>query len=110
MEQESISDTIKNLDSKLDRLSGKMKDREKEIDELNDAKSELEARIRVLESEDFEKIKKDLYSTISKIEVFESHHDENKEKWNMALNFIVQLVWVSMAAFMLTKLGLQAPL
>ena len=41
-------------------------------------------------------------------ESFESAHDENKEKWNMALNFVVQLLWVATAAFVLAKLGLSS--
>jgi chromosome segregation ATPase len=104
--QESDSKII----DKLKTITKKNADLEKEIKNINNLKYELEARLKVLESEDLEKIKHDFYKIESKLQTFESQHDDRKEKWNMLFNFAIQLIWVSMAAWLLTKLGLQAPL
>jgi chromosome segregation ATPase len=112
-----ITNSIKALqeaDSKLmDRtrqLSRLISDLDKELCQVKEYKHELDARIRVLEAEDVDDLKQEVYRLESKINAFETQHDDSKEKWRVAINFIVQLVWVSMAAWLLLKLGLQAPL
>ena len=106
--------TLKESDSKiiekLKTITKKNLDLEKEIKNLSTLKYELDARIKVLEAEDFENLKHDFYKLESKLQNFENQHDDRKEKWNTLINFVVQLIWVSMAAWLLAKLGLQAPL
>jgi hypothetical protein len=91
-------------------LSKRISEMDRGLRSLEMTSHDLEARVRVLESSDVERFKQDLYKLESKINLFESDHDDRKENWRMAANFIVQLLWVSMAAWLLTKLGLQAPL
>lgn len=95
---------------RLSNLIRKNSNLEKEIENLNKSRYEIEARLRVLESEDFEKIKHEVYRMESTLQKFESQHDDRKQNLNTIINFIVQLAWVSMAAWLLTKLGLQPPL
>ena len=121
MENDSNSANLKGLIAELkesdlrtiERLKNLIKknsDFEKEMENLNKSKYEIEARLRVLESEDIEKIKHEMYRMESVLQKFESRHDDRRQNWNTAINFMVQLAWVSMAAWMLTKLGLQPPL
>jgi tRNA G10 N-methylase Trm11 len=92
---------------KIKNLIKKNLDLEKEIKDLNKIKYDFETRLKLLESE----IEKhDFYKLENSIEKFESQHDDRKQKWNSAINFMVQLAWVSMAAWLLTRLGLQPPL
>lgn len=92
---------------KLRNVSKKNIDLEKEIKDLNKSKYEIDTRLKILESE----IQKhDFYKIENTIEKFESQHDDRKQKWSMIINFVVQLAWISMAAWLLTKLGLQPPL
>jgi chromosome segregation ATPase len=116
-DKSEITSSIKALqevDSKLmDRtkqLSRQMSDLNKEFGQINEYKHDLDARIRVLESEDVEGLRQEVYRLDSKINAFETQHDDSKEKWRVAMNFVIQLAWVSMAAWLLLKLGLQAPL
>jgi hypothetical protein len=69
----------------------KIKSLEESVRDLRDSVRGIEARAWRLEG---------------RAESFESAHDDNKEKWNMALNFVVQLLWVATASFVLAKLGL----
>lgn len=76
------------LESKDSRfLDGKIMESEKEIDLLDKTVSVLEKRIITLES-----------ST-----------GQNQDRWNRIMNFAIQLVWVVLAAWLLTKLNLQPP-
>lgn len=102
-EELMLLDKIKDISKKYANLQEK-------VEELTEFKNDVKARIRVLETLDIDRIKQDLYKIDSKVASFESDHDERKEKIKMVLNFVVQLIWVSMAAWLLTKLGLQPPL
>lgn len=95
---------------KLNHLYRMVSDLESEMKELVIQRQDLDARMRVLEAEDMVRLRQDFYRLESKMSSFESDHDNRKENWRMVLNFVVQLLWVSMAAWLLTKLGLQAPL
>jgi chromosome segregation ATPase len=106
----SLKDSIDKAMDKAKSIAKRISEIEREIDDLMRSKHDLEARVRTLESEDIEVVKKHLYEIDSKVRSFESDHDKRRQSWNMALNFFVQLVWVSMAAWLLTKLGLQGPL
>lgn len=95
---------------RLRSLSKRISELDRQFRSLEAMGHDLEARMRVLESADMEKFKQDLYKLESKMNSFESDHDDRKENWRMVINFVIQLIWVSMAAWLLTKLGLQAPL
>lgn len=73
---------------RLKSLSKRTLETEKELKELKELKHELKIKIQELEKQ----------------------HDQNSEKWRRLIDFSVQLIWVAMAAWLLTKLGLQAPL
>lgn len=91
----------------LEVLLKKIKEsEEKQLEIIN----KLQIRLSIIESNNLEDLKKDICHLNSKVKMFESEHDNRKEKWQMGLNFLVQLIWVAMAAWLLTKLGLQPPL
>lgn len=91
-------------------LSKKISELDRQFRSLETIVHDLDARMRVLESADMERFRQDLYKLESKMNSFESDHDKRKENWRIVTNFIIQLIWVGMAAWLLTKLGLQAPL
>ena len=106
----SIKESIDKAMDKARSIAKRISEMEREIDDLMRSKHDLEARVKTLESEDIDSVKKQLYEIDSKVRSFESDHDKRRQSWNMVLNFFVQLLWVSMAAWLLTKLGLQGPL
>lgn len=75
----------------------------------SDFNSNAEVKIKILESE-LNSISNKFIEIDKRLRIFEFNHDNRKEKWNLAINFIIQLIWVAMAAFLLSKLGLQPPL
>jgi len=104
------NDVIKSLREADSKMMEKTKSLAREVRDMSSSWHDIEARMRVLESKDFEEIRNSLYGIESRIKSLESQHDDRKEKWQIVINFMVQLIWVSMAAWVLTKLGLQGPL
>jgi len=104
-----IAESVRRLQDKYRNIFKKMSEHERDHRRMLEQKADLETRLRVLES--YESKLEDEISDIDKrLRNFELTHDKRKENWNMVVNFVIQLVWVAMAAFMLSKLGLQAPL
>lgn len=90
----------------LEVLQERARSLEASVRDMRDSVKSLESRVRELEAHGIEPLRQQLWRLEGKADSFESAHDENKEKWNMALNFIVQLMWVITASFVLAKLGL----
>lgn len=110
--EEDISDVqeaVARLLEKVKALSKRMSEFEKETRQFSDIKANSDVRLKILEST-IQRLSDDLSDMGGRLKMFEMSHDSRKERWNAIVNFVVQLAWVSMAAFLLTKLGLQAPL
>jgi predicted nuclease with TOPRIM domain len=106
----SGNDILKSLRETDSRIIEKTKGLAREVRDISGSLHELEARMRVLESKDFEEVRNSLYGMESRMKSLEAQHNDRKEKWQIVINFVVQLIWVSMAAWVLTRLGLQGPL
>jgi chromosome segregation ATPase len=71
----------------LDHKGEGDKNHERKIDDLQVAVNQIERKIDKLEGE----------------------QGNSNDRWNKIAGFVIQLVWVILAAYMLTKLNLQAP-
>lgn len=116
MNQENREEDISDIQDLVSRLLEKSRSMSKKISELerderqaSDFKANAEVRIKLIESER-DRFSDQISDLDRRLRIFELNHDNRKERWNAAFNFVIQLLWVSMAAFLLTKLGLQAPL
>ena len=116
-EKDSNLDKIKLLEESYIKISDKNKFLLKKVEQihnktidLHEKINQLETNIKILESVDFDELKQNLNEIHSKVRVMEITHGNRSENWKRVLDFLVQLLWVSMAAYLLTKLGLQAPL
>lgn len=50
------------------------------------------------------------YQNAADIQILQSQSQQNEGRWKSAFGFIIQIVWVILAAYLLFKLGIQAPL
>lgn len=118
-----LEQTSKNI-QKLFDLSTRIDERVKTIQERQEAlderiekvvqkNSELMQKIAVLESKQGEfgldEFKKEIVVIDKRLASVEDASDQTQARWNRLLTFIIQLVWVILAAWMLLKLNLQAP-
>lgn len=106
----TLQDSNSRLLDKVKSLARNNSEFEQELKKLVEYKHDLEARVRIMEAVDFEEIKYQIHKLNSDVESLRLKNDDNKEKFKKVFDFIIQLAWVSMAAWLLTKLGLQAPL
>jgi len=56
-----------------------------------------------------DKIKEELHALELKLQSLEIAHGGFEQKWKTIINFVLQVIWVVMAAYILLKLGLQGP-
>lgn len=77
---------------------------------IKDRMVEMELRMRQIETKEIGLLKERVHSIDARVDAFDSARDDSKQKWSLALNFIVQLMWVVTASFVLAKLGLQMEL
>lgn len=99
-----IDERVKNLITRSDTHDTK-------VSEILFAQKDIEGRIRVLES----KIEKNddsnnqLNMLSSRVQTIEISHTGHSNVWKTVINFVVQLSLILVAAYILYKLGLQAP-
>lgn len=89
---EAVRERIKSLQESLDEVKGRIKD--------------VDKRMRSLESDEVSQIRKSIYRLQNEVDTFKSERAGTKEKWGIAMNFVVQLIWVVIAAYTLHKLGI----
>lgn len=75
----------------MDVVNEKVKHLSNCVDDLKESLKELERRTRGIENN---------------VSNFKTVHDDRQEKTKMILNFLVQLIWVIIASYILTKLGI----
>lgn len=76
------------------------------VSELKERLKDLERRVREVETEGMDRLNRSIYALENQVSNFRTADTVRKEKWNMMLNFVVQLVWVVMAAYLLSKLDI----
>lgn len=121
-----LSQTSENI-QKLFELSTRIDERVKEIqnkqagfherlEKVISGHQEMLQKVAVLESkdgaaliEDVDECKKEITSLDKRLAVVEGSTNRNKDRWNRIFTFVIQLVWVLLAAWLLVSLNLQAP-
>ena len=73
-------------------------------------------KIVVLESRDVKyfdsklsECEREISSMHKRLGTVEASSGQNQDRWNKIMSFVIQLVWVILAAWLLMKLNLQAP-
>ena len=100
-----IDERVKSIQSKQDRI-------DLQINDVINQYIQLMQKIAVLESTVDAEIlncEKQIVEIDKRLSRLENEDGKKTEKWKGIVNFIVQLVWIVIAAYILTKLNLQAP-
>ena len=108
-----IDERVKSIQSKQDRIDHQINDVINQYIQLMQKIAVLE----VLESRNEESTvdaeilncEKQIVEIDKRLSRLENEDGKKTEKWKGIVNFIVQLVWIVIAAYILTKLNLQAP-
>lgn len=106
-----IDERIKNIQIDQSRLEKKIEENEKKTEENEKRISDFYQKLSITdnnviflkESEDkIDEIKKRFFK-------IEEDHGRNSDRWRTIGGFLIQLIWVILAAYLLTKLNLQSP-
>jgi hypothetical protein len=116
-----VSDSIKSIyelttrvDERQQLLMNKVDGLEKKIDSMMVEYRDFEGRLRVLESKDggtadITSVKDMLHEHDIRLKSLEISTQGQEGRWKGIFSFIVQLIWVITAAFLLYHFGIQAP-
>lgn len=106
------------IDERVKAVQFKQEQLDKRIDYTIQKHSELMQKIAVLESRDEDisaiyemagSCSKSINELDKRISKIENEAGKYNERWKGVATFVVQLIWVLLAAYLLTKLNLQAP-
>ena len=104
------------IDERVKSIQSKQHDLEERIGAIAVNYTDIMQKIAVLESkdgnaleEDIDECQKELVTLDKRVAVVEQYSGNSKDRWNRVFTFVIQLVWVLLAAWLLVKLNLQAP-
>lgn len=113
---QTIFDLTARIDERVHLMMQQQKELEKKIDNQLVSFNELNVRVRMIESKDGDHLTKEvaefkeqLHKFEMKIQKLEGNSEGQETRWKTIFNFGLQLVWVILAAWLLFKLGIQAP-
>jgi hypothetical protein len=106
------------IDERVKLIQLQQESLDRKFEDLTRRNLELIQKVAVLESKDvdgmdiFEKIGEtqgEIVELDKRICALEGGNARSADRWNRIATFMIQLVWVVLAAYMLTKLNLQPP-
>ncbi len=119
---QKLFDLSTRIDERVKMIQSRQEIMDRRIDEIISIKNTLMQKIAVIESKEdalgiydeqtidrIENIEKALISVDKRLDSVEGKNEMSSDRWNKIATFVIQLVWVILAAYLLTKLHLQAP-
>jgi predicted RNase H-like nuclease (RuvC/YqgF family) len=99
------------IDERIKLVENNQENLNKKFENYTEKHIELIKQIAIVESHYTDLLRShqeinNLEKRLSKIEI---DHGNHSERWKIVASFIVQLIWVILAAYLLTKLNLQSP-
>ena len=109
----SVFDLTSRIDERVKLIMKKQDEFDKKLDDRLEDANEVKTRLRLLEAQGNGDEILDMKLGIHKMEVrlqaIEMTQGGAENRWKSFINFAIQIAWVVMAAWLLLKLGLQAP-
>jgi hypothetical protein len=108
-----LFDLSTRIDERIKSIQIQQEQLEKRVDEEFKDQIKVGQQIAVLESHDYElkidSCQKQMLEIDKRLILLEQESGAHSEKWKGVAAFFIQLVWVILAAYLLTKLNLQSP-
>ena len=110
---QKLFDLSTRIDERVKSIQENQKHLDQNIDELFASHNILTQKVVVLESKDthhkIENLDSALNALDKRVASVESTSGQNQNRWEKITGFVIQLVWILLAAWLLTTLKLQAP-
>lgn len=109
----AIVELTTRVDERVQLIMKQQKEIEDKIYHQNEFVSDLNTKVKILEinaiTDEIEKINEHLHKMEIRLNTLENSNNSNENRWKTIFGFVIQLVWVILAAFLLYKLGISAP-
>lgn len=120
---QKLFDLTTRIDERIKSISVKQQELETQIHDLTESHTEVLQNIAVLESKDisdviqykcpyrsnFEGLQKEIAGIDKRLCVVEIASTGNQDRWKKVTDFFIQLIWITLAAWVLYKLNLSPP-
>lgn len=103
---QKLTDLSTRIDERVKSIQSTQVDVNSRIDAIIKSHTEILQKIAVLEDRGSGK---DFADLDKRLVLVETKSINTEDRWNKIFTFIIQLIWVILAAYLLTKLNLQAP-
>ncbi len=106
------------IDERVKSIQTRQEQIDKRIDGMIEQQNLIMQKVAVLEAkgddvdhaeQTIRGVQSNLVDMDKRVSAVEDKHIAHADRWNKIASFIIQLVWVVLAAYLLTKLHLQAP-
>lgn len=112
----SVFDLLGRVDERVQMFTHHQRMMDEKLDNLTASITDLKVKVQILESMNFSDLKdalsdmKDNFHQMElKMQLIENSSNSQENRWKTIAGFVVQLVWVVVAAFVLYKLGINSP-
>lgn len=115
---QKLFDLSTRIDERVKSIQSKQEQIENRIEGVQQQQVTMMQKVAVLEakkdsSEDLrdmiEETQGALVDLDKRLARLENEHDRHNDRWGKIASFVIQMVWVILAAYLLTKFNLQAP-
>lgn len=110
---QKLFDLSTRIDERVKALQDKEAGFNQNIEEVKQHHEEAMRKIAVLESlnteEKFSEAQHELVELDKRLALTENNNNKSQDRWNKILTFIIQLVWVILASYLLMKFNLTSP-
>jgi septal ring factor EnvC (AmiA/AmiB activator) len=96
-------------DERIKVLQDKNRQLEEILADISQNKQNILAKLLVIEETTHE-LHEDMKALEKRIIILESDNNKNRDRWNNIISLIMQIIWVLLAAWLLSKLNLQPPI
>ena len=119
---QKLFDLSTRIDERVKAIRDKQDDLDERLTEIAKVHQEVMQKIAVLESKDGgtgmlsarldecqKEVKLELVQLDKRLALVEGSTNTSQDRWNKIFTFAIQIIWVILAAYLLMKLGIQAP-
>lgn len=119
---QKLFDLSTRIDERVKAIRDKQDDLDERLSDISKVHHEVMQKIAVLESKDggvgavsakleenHKEVKRDLIEIDKRLALVEGKTNTSQDRWNKIFTFAIQIIWVILAAYLLMKLGIQAP-
>lgn len=104
-----IDERVKLIMKKQDEFDKKLDDRMADANDIRTRLRLIEAQVNDNDDQSLEQMKAEFHKMEVRMQAIELTQGGAENRWKTFVNFAIQIAWVLLAAWLLLKLGLQAP-